>query len=110
MSRNPGAIETIDLPEIESWDDVPQFSSEAEEAEFWSTHGLGEGLLRTLQDDSDARRRQDRGDGVVVRLDDDTVARLKILAKKKHKGYQTLLKEFVMERLYEEEKREGLIA
>ena len=27
----------------------------------------------------------------------------------RHKGYQTLLKEFVMERLYEEEKREGLL-
>jgi hypothetical protein len=25
------------------------------------------------------------------------------------KGYQTLLKEFVIERLYEEEKREGLV-
>jgi hypothetical protein len=29
-------------------------------------------------------------------------------ARKRHKGYQTLLKEFVIERLYEEEKREGL--
>ena len=27
----------------------------------------------------------------------------------KGKGYQTLLKEFVVERLYEEEKREGLV-
>jgi hypothetical protein len=31
------------------------------------------------------------------------------LAAKKHKGYQTLLKEFVVERRYEEEKREGLL-
>jgi hypothetical protein len=37
-----------------------------------------------------------------------TLARLKRLARKRHKGYQTLLKEFVIERLYEEEKREGL--
>jgi hypothetical protein len=27
----------------------------------------------------------------------------------KNKGYQTLLKEFVVERLYEEEKREGIL-
>jgi hypothetical protein len=31
------------------------------------------------------------------------------VARKKHKGYQTMLKEFVVERLYEEEKREGML-
>jgi predicted transcriptional regulator len=44
-----------------------------------------------------------------VRFDDSTVRRLKVLAERRHKGYQTLLKEFVAERLYEEEKREGLV-
>ena len=45
-----------------------------------------------------------------ARLDSDILRRLKALAAKKRKGYQSLLKEFVVERLYEEEKREGLIA
>ena len=31
------------------------------------------------------------------------------MAESKHKGYQTLLKEFVSERLYEEEKREKIL-
>ena len=35
--------------------------------------------------------------------------RLRRLAEKKGTKYQTLLKTFVQERLYEEEKREGLI-
>ena len=38
-----------------------------------------------------------------------TLALLTRLARKRHKGYQTLLNEFVIERLYEEEKREGLL-
>jgi hypothetical protein len=42
------------------------------------------------------------------RSDEHTLAHLKRLARKRHKGYQTLLKEFVIERLYEEEKLEGL--
>jgi hypothetical protein len=46
---------------------------------------------------------------VAVRFDDATLARLRVLAARRHKGYQTLLKEFVMERLYEEEKREGIV-
>jgi len=32
-----------------------------------------------------------------------------VAARCRDKGYQTLLKEFVAERLYEEEKREGLV-
>jgi hypothetical protein len=41
-------------------------------------------------------------------LGDDVVSRAKVLAAKRNTGYQTLLKEFVIERLYEEEKRAGL--
>jgi predicted DNA-binding protein len=44
-----------------------------------------------------------------VRFDDETIRRLKAVSEKKNKGYQTLLKEFVTERLYEEGKREGLL-
>ena len=44
-----------------------------------------------------------------IRFDEDVIKRLKALALLKGKGYQTMLKEFVMERLYEEEKREGII-
>ena len=37
------------------------------------------------------------------------IGRLKTLATLHNTGYQTLLKEFVVERLYEEEKRAGII-
>jgi hypothetical protein len=43
------------------------------------------------------------------RFDEDTLRRAKTLARIRHIGYQTLLKQFVLERLYEEEKREGLV-
>ena len=47
---------------------------------------------------------------VAIRFDRFTLKRLKALAALRNTGYQTLLKEFVVERLYEEEKREGIIA
>ena len=50
-----------------------------------------------------------RSSPIAVRFEDDTVARLKTLAERKGMGYQTLLKAFVQERLYEEEKREGVV-
>ena len=46
---------------------------------------------------------------VAIRFDQFTLKRLKTLAALHNKGYQTLLKEFVIERLYEEEKRAGII-
>jgi hypothetical protein len=47
---------------------------------------------------------------ISLRLDSDVLERVRALAEKKHKGYQTLMKEFVVERLYEEEKREGILS
>lgn len=46
---------------------------------------------------------------IAVRFDEFTLQRLRVLAARRNTGYQTLLKEFVVERLYEEEKREGIV-
>ena len=37
------------LEEVKSWDDVPEFASEAEEAEFWGTHGLSALALSQME-------------------------------------------------------------
>jgi predicted DNA binding CopG/RHH family protein len=46
---------------------------------------------------------------IALRLDKFTLERLRALAALRNTGYQTLLKEFLIERLYEEEKREGIV-
>ena len=94
-------------------EDVPAFQNEAEEADFWATHSVGEGffteerLSKALPFELPAVR--ERTKPIAIRFDQDVIKRLKLLANRKHKGYQTLLKEFVLERLYEEEKREKLL-
>src|SRR3712207_1426258 len=99
------ATEGRELREINSPEEIPEFSSEAEEAEYWSRHALGEGLLERMAPLPEAELPPSRPStrSVVVRLDQDALRRLKALAEKQHKGYQTLLKEFVLQRLYEEE-------
>jgi hypothetical protein len=96
---------------VRRWDEVPRFASEAEEAEFWATHALGEDLLAEMGQvpEGELPPPRPRTRPVAVRFDDATLRRLKVLAARRHKGYQTLLKEFVLERLYEEEKREGIV-
>jgi hypothetical protein len=101
----------FEMIEIQSWSEVPQFTSEAEEAEYWRTHSLGEDLLEQMRPltDEGLPPPRPRTRPIAVRFDEDILRRLKALARAKHKGYQTLLKEFVVERLYEEEKRAGLV-
>lgn len=99
-----------ELQTVESLDDIPNFANEAEEAEFWATHGLGDELLdqmRPIGDDEDLPPARPRS--VEIHLDADTLRRLDGLARLKGKGYRALVKEFVVERLYEEEKRAGLV-
>jgi len=108
--KGPEVNREVELLDVEHLADVPAFNSEAELAEYWSTHGPTEQFL----DEAEIQRPDwlpvaPRINPVAIRFDADALCRLKALAKKKHKGYQTLLKEFVMERLYEEEKREGII-
>jgi hypothetical protein len=54
-------------------------------------------------------RARGRTTPIAVRFDEFTIKRLKDLAARRNTGYQTLLKEFVVERLYEEEKRDRII-
>ena len=99
------------LEEINSPEEIPEFKSEKEEAEFWSTHSFGEGLLEKMgpMPEGVLPPSRPRTKPIAIRFDEDLLQRLKTLANSKHKGYQTMLKEFVLERLYEEEKREGLL-
>jgi uncharacterized protein (DUF4415 family) len=94
--------------------EVPDLATEKEAREFWDTHEVTEEYLESAGPVAEkgmppARPRASRTTPIAVRFDVDVLERLKQLAEHKHKGYQTLLKEFVSERLYEEEKREGLL-
>lgn len=99
------------MKEINSPEEIPENMSEAEEAEFWSTHSMSEEYFDRAEPvpESELPTPRPRTRPISLRLDDDVLRRLKDVAGKKHKGYQTLLKEFVVERLYEEEKREGML-
>ncbi len=72
--------------------------------DFFEVHERREKALR-MQDII----RPSRTTPIAIRFDQFTLMRLKALASSRNTGYQTLLKEFVIERLYEEEKREGII-
>lgn len=95
---------------INSIEEIPRDLSDEDRIDFLEKHGVSEAFLDTVEDALDEERPRPRTKPINVRFDDFTLGRLKVLAGRRNVGYQTLLKTFVQERLYEEEKREGLLS
>ena len=107
-------IAADDFVEVNSPEEIPDFANEDEEHEFWQTHCLGPGMLSRMRRVAEGQQLRaalppTHRYAIAVRFEGDIIRRLAALAVHKGTGYETLLKEFVVERLYEEEKREGLV-
>jgi hypothetical protein len=94
---------------IDSPTDIPAGLSDEERMAFLEEHGVSEYFLENEEEVSEEERPRPRTKPINVRFDDFTLRRLKGLAERRNVGYQTLLKEFVTERLYEEERRQGVL-
>ena len=90
---------------IDSPRDIPAGLSDEERMAFLEEHGVSEYFLENVEEASEEERLRPRTRPINVRFDEFTLGRLKALAASRNVGYQTLLKTFVQERLYEEEKR-----
>ena len=92
-------------------EDIPDFVSEDEEDRFWSTHALSDELWEKAKPIPSGLlpKPRPRTRSIAIRFDETVLRRAKGLAAQRNTGYQTLLKEFILERLYEEEKREGFV-
>jgi uncharacterized DUF497 family protein len=94
---------------IDDLGDIPANLSDEEHMAFLMTHGVSEKFLESTEEVPEDERPRSRTRPINVRFDDFTLGRLKDLAESRNVGYQTLLKEFVIERLYEEERRQGVL-
>ncbi len=101
--------EERNLQPIDSPQDIPTDLSDEEQIAFLEAHGVSEEFLENTEEVPDEERPRPRTKPINVRFDDFTLGRLKGMAERRNVGYQTLLKTFVLERLYEEERREGVL-
>jgi hypothetical protein len=84
---------------IKSWNEVPSsFSSEAEEAAFWKEHQIDPYLM----DGSLSAGDQTESTTITVRFDPRLLARLKRLARSRYLNYQSMMKQWISERLEKE--------
>ncbi|HLU23327.1 MAG TPA: CopG family antitoxin [Bacillaceae bacterium] len=91
--------------------EIPKNMTESEEHEFWKKHSMSEELMEvSFEEDDDLppprRTSTSTTKPISIRIETDLLKRLQDVASIKGVPFQTLLKQFITERVYEEEKRE----
>jgi len=83
---------------IANWSQVPRFDSETDEAEFWSESRLDARLMNASLVKADARE----STMITLRFDPRMLARIKRLARSRYLNYQSMIKQWLSERLEKE--------
>ena len=84
---------------------IPEFKSREEEAEFWHTHDLADywDEFRPVK----VRFAKNLSEGITIRLDHGTLAKLRTRAHEKGIGPTTLARMWILERLRELEEQDS---
>lgn len=91
---------------IDDLADIPAFDNEAEEADYWATHQLSPALLQGMRSPTNEEApRPRRTRAISLRVDEGLLERIQALAAKAGRPYQSLLKDYLAERVELEERR-----
>ena len=87
---------------VVNWEDVPLFESEQAEAQFWSDNRID---LRLMESSVAAASEDLDSVTITLRIDPRMLARIKRLARSRYLNYQSMIKQWLSERM-EQEMRE----
>ena len=88
---------------VTQWQAIPIFATEPEEAKFWMAHRLDARLMES----SLAGMDQSESTTITLRIDPRMLARLKRLARSRYLNYQSMIKQWLSERLEQEFRERG---
>ncbi|HWL51679.1 MAG TPA: CopG family antitoxin [Chthoniobacteraceae bacterium] len=83
---------------IEQWSEIPPFDDEEEEARFWQDHRLDVRLMNGSLLKPDTKE----SITVTLRFDPRMLARIKRLARSRYLNYQSMIKQWLSERIEKE--------
>ena len=83
---------------ITLWSEIPAFADEAAEARFWETHELDGRLMVTSVHQADSRE----STTITLRFDPRMLSRIKRIARSRFLNYQSMMKQWLAERLEDE--------
>lgn len=84
---------------IANWDEVPLFDSEEAEAAFWAESRVD---LRLMEAAMAASSETTESITITLRIDPRMLAKLKRLARERYLNYQSMIKQWLSERLEQE--------
>ena len=87
---------------VANWNDVPLFDTEEAEASFWAENRLD---LRLMESAVAASSEASESVTITLRIDPRMLARIKRLARSRYLNYQSMIKQWLSERM-EQEQRE----
>lgn len=87
---------------VKSWKDVPVFESEEDEAKFWSEHQLDGRVMQMSVHRPDVRE----STTITLRFDPRMLSRIKRIARRRYLNYQSMIKQWLSERLEQELREE----
>lgn len=89
---------------VTTWDEVPLFDNESAEGAFWTENRID---LR-LMESSVANSGQDQESvSITLRVDPRMLARIKRLARSRYLNYQSMIKQWLSERMEQELRLNG---
>ena len=83
---------------ITRWPEIPKFDTEDEEAAFWADSRLDVRLMNSAILKTDTRE----STTITLRFDPRMLARIKRLARSRYLNYQSMIKQWLSERLESE--------
>jgi hypothetical protein len=88
----------MSLTLVTDWETVPMFADLADEAQFWESHQISARLMQTSLVSTDTNE----STTITLRMDPRMLSRLKRLARQRYLNYQSMLKQWLAERLEDE--------
>jgi predicted DNA binding CopG/RHH family protein len=82
-----------------SWEDVPIFDSEEAEAEYWAENRPD---VRLMESAVAASSETSESVTITLRMDPRMLARIKRLARSRYLNYQSMIKQWLSERMEDE--------
>ena len=86
------------MNKITEWSAIPAFETEEDEAAFWSQHQIDARLMNAALHRPDVRE----STTITLRFDPRMLARIKRLARSRYLNYQSMIKQWLSERLENE--------
>jgi predicted DNA binding CopG/RHH family protein len=83
---------------IKSWNEVPSFRSREEEAEYWKNTTIDVNLMNASLLKADTKD----STTITLRFDPRMLARIKRIARSRYLNYQSMIKQWLSERLEKE--------